>query len=180
MDMQNQTPASAAFADELRQKAEAHGAVQIDLQTILFQQGRAIARAYVDMMKSYAKLTAQAGRYVREENRMIVSGFCRVEEEHFEHGSLLQIKKSHRNPLTARLSEMGQLTQYAVSMHESNLFLAFCTSFSEFCAAEGIRTGSLSVLVRKKDGSTEQRALPAVLTGAEHIEAIGFPYQIEF
>ncbi|MBR6421058.1 MAG: hypothetical protein IKS42_12045 [Oscillospiraceae bacterium] len=180
---QNQIAAAApdtAFASELRAKAEAHGAVQVDLHSILFQQGRAIARAYVDMMKSYAGLTARSGRYQQQGDRMIVTGFCRIEEEHFDREPLLVREQHLHNPLTAKLSDLGRLREQEFSVRESDLFAAFLTSFSEFCAAEGIRTGALSMLVRRKDGSTEVRELPAALRGSEHAEAIGFPYQIEF
>ena len=173
-------PQETDFAAELRQKAEAHGAAQVNMQSILFQQGRAIARAYVDMMKSYAKLTAQSGRYVRQGDKMVVSGFCRIEEEHFGQDALMQLEKQKVHVLTAKLSELGELSRRTVTMRESDLFAAFCTSFSEFCTQEGIKTGSISLLVRKKDGTTEQRPLPAVISGSEHAESLGFPYQIEF
>ena len=55
--------AETDFARALREAAETHGAAQIDMQSLLFQQGRDIARAYVDMMKSYARLTARSGNY---------------------------------------------------------------------------------------------------------------------
>lgn len=174
------TGSGTAFASALRQQAEAHGAVQVDLHSILFQQGRAIARAYVDMMKSYAGLTARSGRYVQQGDRMVVTGFCRIEEEHFDKEPLLLREKHRKNPLMTRLSDLSELTEQRYSVRASDLFDAFCTSFSEFCRAEGIKTGALSILVRKKDGSTEFRELPATLRGAEHAEAIGFPYQIEF
>ena len=178
MDAQQLHPTASAapdFANELRKKAEAHDAVQIDLQSIVFQQGRQIARAYVDMMKSYAVLTAQAGGYEQADGRMVVSGFCRIEEEHFGRQPL--IVKQKQSILRAKLSELGGCS---LNLRSTDLFAAFCTGFAEYCAAEGIRLGSLSLLVRKRDGSRETREFPASLLVSEYAEAIGFPYQIEF
>lgn len=167
----------SAFADELRQRAAAHGAVQVDLQSILFQQGRTIARAYVDMMKSYAGLTAQSGSYARQDGKMLVSGFCRIEEEHFGKAPLLVRQKRTKSVLHATLSE---LREHVYTVQETDLFAAFCTSFAEFCTAEGIRTGKLSLLVRTKDGSRVIRELPAAVGAGEFAEALGFPYEIFF
>jgi len=165
------------LASELREAAALHGDAQVSLQTLIFQQGREIARAYVDMMKSYARLSARSGNYQPEGGALTVSGFCRIEQEHFGRDALIQREKRQTSVLRSTLSEL-KARRYAVV--QSDLFAAFCTSFSEFCAAEGIRTGVMSVLVRKKDGTSECRALPAELHGGEYAEAFGFPYEITF
>ncbi len=81
--------------------------------------------------------------------------------------------------LTAQLSDL-HFRDTVLTVRESDLFAAFCTGFAEFCQAEGIRIGRLSVLVRKKDGTAEYRELPAVIHGSEHAEALGYPYEITF
>ena len=147
------------FAEALRQDAESHAAKQIDVQSIYFRQGREIAQTYVNMMKSYARLDAQSGRYERRGGRSIVSGFCRIEEQHFD----------------------APLLKRAVSLRkQSDLFAAFCTSFAEFCAAEQISIGELCALVRGKDGVLVQKPFPVETVLPEYLEAIGFPYSIEF
>lgn len=169
---------ATGFAESLRAAAETHGAAQIDMQMLLFQQGRDIARAYVDMMKSYARLTARSGCYQPGEGgKMTVSGFCRMEDSHFGREPLLQKQKRTHSLLSTSLSE---LRDTALNVRGTDLFSAFCTSFAEFCKAEGIRAGKLCVLVRRKDGTAEYRELPAVLHGSEHAEAIGYPYEITF
>lgn len=165
------------FAESLREAAALHGHAQIDLQTLIFQQGRDIARAYIDMMMSYARLSARAGRYVPQDGGMTVEGFCRIEAEHFGDPPPIQCKKHMQSILR---TPIGELRTRSFTVQESDLFSAFCTSFAEFCTAEHIRSGALSVLVRKKDGSTELRPLPAVLFAGEHPEGFGFPYTIFF
>lgn len=169
------------FSESLRQAAATHSAAQIDLQSLLFQQGRDIARAYVDMMKSYAQLTARSGNYVPEGDRLTVTGFCRVESAHFGKEPLFIEEKVHQGSIwTARLSELGRRVTRRIALHSTDLFEAFCTGFAEFCAAEGIRTSALSVLVRKKDGSSEFRPLPAEIAASEYAESVGYVYSITF
>ncbi len=165
------------LASALREAAALHGDAQVSLQTLIFQQGREIARAYVDMMKSYAKLSARSGNYQPEDGALTVSGFCRIEQEHFGRNALIQREKRQTSVLRSTLSEL-KTRRFAVV--QTDLFAAFCTSFAEFCKAEGIRTGEMSVLVRKKDGTSEYRTLPAEIHGGEYAEAFGFPYQIIF
>ena len=95
MNMQyaQQPEVHEGFAASLRQDADAHASKQINLQSIHFQQGREIAETYVNMMKSYARLDAQSGRYERDGNTMVVSGFCRIEEPHFEKPLLKRERK---------------------------------------------------------------------------------------
>ena len=169
--------AETDFARSLREAADTHGAAQIDMQSLLFQQGRDIARAYVDMMKSYARLTARSGNYRPVGGGMIVSGFCRMEDSHFGTEPLLLCQKRTGSILKAQLSDLRNTT---LTVRESDLFAAFCTSFAEFCQAEGIQIGALCLLVRRKDGTAEYRGLPAALHGSEHAEALGFPYEISF
>lgn len=179
--MAGQTVREEHFSESLRQAAAMHSAAQIDLQSLLFQQGRDIARAYVDMMKSYAQLSVRSGNYVPEGDRMTVTGFCRVESAHFGKSPLFTEEKAHQESIwTARLSKLGQRVTRKVTLQGSDLFASFCTSFAEFCAAEGIRAGTISVLVRKKDGSSEFRPLPAALAANERAECLGFVYQITF
>ena len=174
--MEYQT-AERQFAETLRSAAETHDAAQINLQTLVFQQGRDIARAYIDMMKSYARLSARSGNFQPDGSRMVVEGFCRIEQEHFGKEPVIRQEKRQTSIWTSTFSE---LKTRRFSVVGSDLFAAFCTSFQEFCAAEGIRPGVLSVLVRKKDGSSEVRTLPAEIHGGEFAEAFGFPYQITF
>ena len=179
--MTDKTVRGEPFSETLRQAARTHNAAQIDLQSLVFQQGRDIARAYADMMKSYAQLTVRSGNYVPDGDRLTVTGFCRVESVHFGKEPLFTEEKTHQGSIwTARLSELGQRITRRITLRSSDLFAAFCTSFAEFCAAEGIRTGAVSVLVRKKDGSTEYRPLPAEIAANEQAECIGYVYEITF
>ena len=162
-----------AFAEALRQDADAHASKQINLQSIHFQQGREIAETYVNMMKSYARLDAQSGRYERDGNAMVVKGFCRIEEPHFDQPLLKRTRK--QNFWTAQWHETCSLRT-----PQSDLFDAFCTSFAEFCKAERIEIGALCALVRTKEGKLEQRPFPVTTKLPEYLEAIGFPYQIRF
>ncbi len=162
-----------SFAASLRQDADAHTSKQINLQSIYFQQGREIAETYVRMMQSYARLDAQSGRYERDGEDMVVSGFCRIEEAHFDQPLLKRTRK--QSFWTAQWQETT-----ALKSPQSDLFEAFCTSFAEFCKTEQIRIGKLCALVRTKDGKLEQRPFPVTTTLPEYPEAIGFPYQIRF
>ena len=175
MDMQYQTSQSSSygFAAALRQDADAHASKQINVQSIYFQQGREIAQTYVNMMKSYARLDAQSGRYEREGDALVVKGFCRIEEAHFD--SLILTRSRKQSFWTAQWTETVSLRQ-----KHSDLFDAFLSRFAEFCAAENIRIGKLCAMVRTKDGKLEQRDFPAVTTLPEYTEAIGFPYEIRF
>lgn len=161
------------FAEALRQDADAHTSKQINLQSIHFQQGREIAETYVLMMKSYARLDAQSGRYERDGDKMVVSGFCRIEEAHFD-APLLECSRK-QNFWSSHWHETC-----ALKKPQSDLFAAFCTSFSAFCREEHIELGKLCALVRTKDGKLEQRPFPIETVLPEHLEAIGFPYQIRF
>ncbi|MCQ2408399.1 MAG: hypothetical protein MJ065_07740 [Oscillospiraceae bacterium] len=175
MDMKYQTlpNSSDGFAAALRQDADAHASKQINVQSIYFQQGREIAQTYVNMMKSYARLDAQSGRYEREGGTLVVKGFCRIEEAHFD--SLILTRKRKQSFWTAQWTEAVSLRQ-----KRSDLFDAFLSSFAEFCELENIRIGRLCALVRTKDGKLEQRDFPAAFTLPEYMEAIGFPYEIRF
>lgn len=161
------------FAAALRQDADSHSSKQINLQTIHFQQGREIARAYVNMMESYARLDAQSGRYEREDGAMVVSGFCRIEEAHFDQAIVKRERK--QNFWTAQWKETVLLRK-----HQSDLFEAFCTSFAEFCRREHIAIGQLCALVRTKDGKLVQKPFPVETALPEYLEAIGYPYRIRF
>ncbi len=163
----------SGFAASLRQDADAHTSKQINLQSIHFQQGREIAQTYVNMMKSYARLNAQSGRYERDGEKMVVSGFCRIEEVHFDQPILKRARK--QSFLTGKWHGTCTLRH-----PQSDLFEAFCTSFQEFCKMEQIQIGALCALVRKKDGTLEQRPFPVNTILPEYLEAIGFPYQIRF
>ena len=165
--------AQPAFAAALRHDADAHTSKQINLQSIHFQQGRVIAETYVNMMKSYARLDAQSGRYERDGDVMVVRGFCRIEEPHFDKPLLKRTRK--QSFWTAQWEETCSL-----QMPQSDLFDAFCTSFAEFCKAEQIEAGALCALVRTKEGKLEQRPFPVKTTLPEYLVAIGFPYQIRF
>ncbi len=175
MDSQfaNKSQASCRFAASLRQDADAHTSKQINLQSIHFQQGREIAETYVNMMKSYARLDAQSGRYERDGTEMVVSGFCRIEEVHFDTPILKRARK--QSFWTSQWQEICTLRS-----SQSDLFEAFCSSFEEFCKVEQIQIGTLCALVRRKDGKLEQRPFPVNTTLPEYLEAIGFPYQIRF
>lgn len=162
-----------AFAEALRQDADSHTSKQINLQTIHFQQGREIAWAYVNMMQSYARLDAQSGRYAREGDELVVSGFCRIEEAHFDQALLRRERK--QSFWTSQWKETVSLRKT-----QSDLFDAFCTSFAEFCRNEHIEIGQLCALVRTKSGKLEQRPFPVETTLPEYLEAIGFPYRIRF
>lgn len=161
------------LAAALRQDADSHSSKQINLQSIHFQQGREIARAYVNMMKSYARLDAQSGRYEREGDELVVSGFCRIEEAHFDQAI---VKRERRQSFwTAQWKETVSLRK-----KPSDLFEAFCTSFAEFCRREHIAVGQLCALVRTKDGKLVQKPFPVETALPEYPEAIGFPYRIRF
>ena len=180
MNAQNQQQQScrkpetgASLSAALRQDANAHTSKQINLQSIHFQQGREIAQTYVNMMKSYARLDAQSGRYERIGNDMVVSGFCRIEEHHFD--TPLLTRKRKQSFWTAQWHET-----YALRKPPSDLFEAFCTSFAEFCKDENIEIGQLCALVRTKSGKLEQRPFPVETALPEYMEAIGFAYRIRF
>ena len=168
-----ETKSRPAFTASLRQDADEHASKQINLQSIHFQQGREIAETYVNMMKSYARLDAQSGRYERDGAAMIVRGFCRIEEPHFDQPLLKRTRK--QSFWTAQWQETCSLRE-----PKSDLFDAFCTSFAEFCKDEQIEIGALCALVRTKEGKLEQRPFPVQTTLPEYLEAIGFPYQIRF
>lgn len=163
----------SGFAEALRQDADSHTSKQINLQTIHFQQGREIALAYVNMMKSYARLDAQSGRYEREGDDMVVRGFCRIEEAHFDQALLKRERK--QSFWTSQWKETVLLRKT-----QSDLFDAFCTGLAEFCRREHIEIGRLCALVRTKDGKLEQRPFPVETTLPEYLEAIGYPYRIRF
>ena len=162
-----------ALTETLRQDAEARTAKQIDIQSIYFQQGREIAQTYVSVMKSYARLDVQSGKYGQDGDYAVVSGFCRLEEHHF--GEQLLLRTQKQNFWTAKWHET-----VALRPKQSDLFDAFCTSFSEFCREENIRLGELCALVRNKEGKLEQRPLPTETVLPEYTEAVGYPYQVRF
>ncbi|MBQ6041431.1 MAG: hypothetical protein K5705_02860 [Oscillospiraceae bacterium] len=161
------------FSAALRRDADSHTSKQINLQSIHFQQGREIAQTYVNMMKSYARLDVLSGRYERDGDAMLVSGFCRIEEAHFDQPLLTHERK--QSFWTAQWHET-----YTLCTAQSDLFSAFCTSFSEFCKAEQIEAGTLCALIRTKSGKLEQRPFPVETVLPEHLAAIGFPYRIRF
>ena len=104
---------------------------------------------------------------------MLVSGFCRIEERHFEQPLLVRERK--QNFWTSRWVE-----DISLGRSGSDLLESFMTSMEGLCREQGIRHGELCVLVRTKSGREEQRKLPLQLILPEYVEAIGFPYQIEF
>ncbi|MBP0966520.1 MAG: hypothetical protein J5722_02700 [Oscillospiraceae bacterium] len=161
------------LTETLRQDAESHTAKQIDIQSIYFQQGREIAQTYVSVMKSYARLDAQSGKYAQDGDYAVVTGFCRLEEHHF--GDMILKRTQKQNFWTAKWHETVTLR-----VKQSDLFAAFCTSFAEFCRDENIRIGELCALVRTKDGRLEQRPFPVETVLPEYTEAVGYPYQIRF
>ena len=162
-----------ALTETLRQDADSHNAKQIDIQSIYFQQGRDIAKAYVEVMKSYARLDAKSGKYEQDGDYAVVSGFCRLEEHHF--GDMLLKRTQKQNFWTAKWHETVMLR-----VKQRDLFDAFCTGFAEFCKKENIRIGELCALVRTKDGGLEQRPFPVETVLPEYTEAVGYPYQIRF
>lgn len=164
---------AAGFAAELRQDADEHASKQINVQSIYFRQGREIAQTYVNMMKSYARLDAQSGRYERDGSALVVRGFCRIEEAHFD--ALILERSRKQSFWTAQWKETVSLRQ-----KHTDLFDAFLSSFAEFCDAENIAVGKFSALVRTKEGRLEQRDFPVETVLPEHLEAIGFPYEIRF
>ena len=164
---------AGSIAASLRQDADSHVAKQIDVQSILFQQGREIARTYIDVMTSYARLDAQSGRFEQDGSSRIISGFCRIDEAHFDQPLLKRERK--QSFWTAQWAETVSLEK-----HQSDLFSAFCTSFAEFCRAGQIEIGTLCALVRTKNGSLEQKPFPVQTVLPEHVEAIGYPYKIRF
>ena len=160
------------LTETLRRDADSHTAKQIDIQSIYFQQGRDIAKAYIEVMKSYARLDAKSGKYEQDGDYAVVSGFCRLEEHHFE---MLLKRTQKQNFWTAKWHETVSLR-----VKQRDLFDAFCTSFAEFCRSENIRIGDLCALVRTKDGKLEQRPFPVETVLPEYTEAVGYPYQIRF
>ncbi len=161
------------LTETLRRDADSHAAKQIDIQSIYFQQGRDIAKAYIEVIKSYARLDAKSGKYEQDGDYAVVSGFCRLEEHHF--GDALLKRTQKQNFWTAKWHET-----VALRVKQRDLFDAFCTSFAEFCKSENIRTGDLCALVRTKDGKLEQRPFPVETVLPEYTEAVGFPYQVRF
>ena len=159
--------------DQLRADAASHVEKHIDMNTILYRQGREIAQTYVNMMISYARLDVQSGHFERTVNGMLVSGFCRIEERHFEQPLL--VRKRKQNFWTSHWVEDISLGKVGGDLLES-----FMTSMEGLCREQGIRLVELCVLVRTKSGRDEQRKLPLQLVLPEYVEAIGFPYQIEF
>lgn len=164
---------SGTLTQSLRQDADSHLAKQIDVQSIYFRQGREIARTYIDVMTSYARLDAQSGRFEQEDGKRIVSGFCRIDEGHFDQPLLKRERK--QSFWTAQWAETVEMEK-----HRSDLFSAFCTSFAEFCQAEQIELGKLCALVRRKDGTLEYKPFPVQTVLPERVEAIGYPYKIRF
>ena len=161
------------LTETLRRDAASHTAKQIDIQSIYFQQGRDIARAYIEVMKSYARLDAKSGKYEQDGDYAVVTGFCRLEEHHF--GNILVKRTQKQNFWTSKWHETVTLR-----VKQSDLFAAFCTSFAEFCKNENIRIGELCALVRTKDGGLEQRPFPVETVLPVYTEAVGYPYQIRF
>lgn len=161
------------FTEELRRAAVSHGEKQINLQSIRFQQGREIARTYIDVMKSYARLNVHSGNFEHENGRMLVRGFCRIEEQHFD--SPLMTRSAKLDFLTSRRVEKISLIGSG-----SDLFDAFCSSFVEFCEMEDIAIGSLCALVRTKKGELAERGFPLKLAASESLVSIGYPYIIAF
>ena len=159
--------------DQLRADAASHVEKHIDMHTILYRHGREIALTYVNMMVSYARLDVQSGHFERTANGMLVSGFCRIEERHFEQPLLVRERK--QSFWTSRWIE-----DISLGKDGGDLLEAFMTSMEELCREQGIRLGALCVLVRNKNGREEQRKLPLQLVLPEYAEAVGFPYQIEF
>lgn len=164
---------AGGLAQSLRQDADSHMAKQIDVQSIYFQQGREIARTYIDVMTSYARLDAQSGRFEQDGSSRIINGFCRIDEAHFDQPILDRERK--QSFWTAQWSETVSLRK-----HKSDLFSAFCTSFAEFCRDGQIEIGKLCALVRSKDGTLEQKTFPVQTVLPERVEAIGYPYKIRF
>lgn len=159
--------------DRLRADAASHVEKHIDMHTILYQQGREIAQTYVNMMVSYARLDVQSGHFERTAQGMLVSGFCRIEERHFEHPLLVRERK--QSFWTSRWVEEVSLDKRGGDLLES-----FLTSMEGLCREQGIRLGELCVMVRTKSGKEEQRKLPQTLVFPEYVESVGIPYQIEF
>ena len=161
------------LTETLRRDANSHTAKQIDIQSIYFQQGRDIARAYTEVIKSYARLDAKSGKFAQDGDYAVVSGFCRLEEHHF--GDTLLKRTQKQNFWTSKWHETVSLR-----VKQRDLFDAFCTSFSEFCRDENIRIGELCALVRTKDGKLEPRPFPVETVLPEYTEAVGYPYQVRF
>lgn len=159
--------------EQLRADAEAHVEKNIDMHSIRFRQGREIAQTYVSMMIGYARLDVQSGNFTRKVDSMEVTGFCRIEERHFEHPMLRRTRK--RNFWTSQWVETVTLLG-----QDSDLYDAFLTSLEEFCREQKIRLGNLCALVRTKKDRLECREFPLDLVYPECVEAIGFPYQIVF
>ena len=159
--------------DRLRADAASHVEKHIDMHAILYQQGREIAQTYVNMMVSYARLDVQSGHFDRTAHGMLVNGFCRIEERHFEQPLLIRERK--QSFWTSRWIE-----EVSLNKQGSDLLESFLTSMEGLCREQGITLGELCALVRTKSGKEEQRKLPLQLILPEYVEAVGFPYQIEF
>lgn len=159
--------------EQLHKDALAHVEKNIDLHSIRFRQGREIAQTYVSMMVSYARLDVQSGNFTRKADCMEVTGFCRIEERHFEQPLL---KRTHKkNFWTSQWQESITLCRL-----DSDLYEAFLASLEEFCREQRIALGNLCALVRTKQDKLEYRELPLLLNYPACLEAIGFPYRIEF
>ena len=159
--------------DQLRADAAAHIESHIDLQSIVYRQGREIAQTYVNMMVAYARLDVQSGQFKQLGDRMVVEGFCRLEERHFERGLLTRTRR--QSFWTSQWHE-----DIALTGKDDDLWTAFLSSLGEICRENGIELGTLSALVCKRDGKREVRPLPVSLTSPGYAEAIGFPYKITF
>lgn len=159
--------------DQLRADAASHMEKNIDLHTIVYRQGVEIARTYVNTIKSYARLDVQSGQVLQNADTMLVRGFCRIEEHHFDQPLLRRERKQRF--WTARWEENVSLLK-----QNSDLFDSFLTSMEGFCREEGIELGELCALIRTADGKQAQQKFPVCVTQPAYFEAIGFPYQIVF
>ena len=161
------------ISTQLRADAAAHIEKNVDMHTIRYRQGREIAQTYVNTMIAYARLDVQSGQFKQLGDRMVVEGFCRLEERHFERGLLTRTRR--QSFWTSQWQE-----DIALTGQDDDLWTAFLASLGEICRANGIELGTLSVLVCNKDGKRETRPLPASLVSPCYAEAVGFPYRIAF
>ena len=161
------------ISTQLRADAEAHIENNVDLHPIRYRQGREIAQTYVNTMAAYARLDVQSGQFKQLGGRMVVEGFCRLEERHFENAILTRTRS--QSFWTAQWRE-----DIALTGKDDDLWTAFLSSLGEICRENGIELGTLSALVCKRDGKREVRPLPVSLTSPGYAEAIGFPYKITF
>ncbi len=161
------------FIDQLRAEVRLHGDMETDFRSRRYHQARNLAAKYVDMIEEAARIAARSGKYERLEERALISGFLAVSEKDFEEPLILTEK--HKRFMHRKTHEIALNP-------ENELFAVFLSAFRQLCEAEHIICHPFQAQIRDGEGRLCYHTLPMTLKKPkkEQIEALGFPYQIEF